>query len=170
MSSMDKFNVNGKEYDKIEDIPEDFKVMFRDSNSNGIPDFVEGILAGNNDLQNPAVHTTGNSKVNANFTAFFYNGKQYKDIDQLPPEAKQMVENGLNALGKTGMKIATGFSSNTNYPVNTQLPNNAGEVNMGPKTEDVMHELNPGFKFRVIMTIILFILAVVYIIWLSKLI
>lgn len=31
-------------------------------------------------------------------------------------------------------------------------------------------ELNPGFKFRLIMTIILFIMAVVYITWLLKLI
>ncbi len=32
------------------------------------------------------------------------------------------------------------------------------------------HSLSPGFKFRVIMTIVLFILAVVYILWLIKLI
>jgi hypothetical protein len=31
-------------------------------------------------------------------------------------------------------------------------------------------ELNPGFKFRLIMTIILFVMAVVYITWLLKLI
>lgn len=31
-------------------------------------------------------------------------------------------------------------------------------------------QLSPGFKFRVVMTIILFILAVVYILWLIKII
>lgn len=40
----------------------------------------------------------------------------------------------------------------------------------GKPDEQDNRELQPGFKFRVVMTIILFILAVIYIIWLTKLI
>jgi hypothetical protein len=174
MSAFNKITVNGKEYNSIEDVPKEFKVMFEDKDNNGIPDFVEGILAGENDLKNSAVHTSGNSGINANFTSFIYNGRQYSDINQLPPEAKQLVERNLSNLAKTGMKIAAGF---TNQFTNQQAPqtgNTQTLVNSNPTTKDVMQDsdaqLNPGFKFRLVMTAILFILAVIYIIWLTKLI
>ncbi|MEO8512681.1 MAG: hypothetical protein ABI543_03915 [Ignavibacteria bacterium] len=166
MNNFNKITVNGKEYNSISEVPDEFKVLFKDENNNGIPDFVEGLLAGANDIKNTAVQTSGNNEVNANFTSFFYNGQQYKDMNQLPPEAKQMVEKGLGNLEKSGMKIATGFTGN---PKN-ENGNAVNLSNMGAEQKDVMQELNPGFKFRLIMTIILFIMAVVYIVWLAKLI
>ncbi len=169
MNALNKITVNGKEYNSIEDVPKEFKVMFEDKNNNGIPDFVEGILAGTNDLKN-AVHTSGDSSINANFTSFFFNGQQYSDINQLPTEARQLVERNLSNLAKTGMKIAAGFTNQ--QP--TQKENPGIQMSSNPETKDVMQDseaqLNPGFKFRLVMTLILFILAVVYIIWLTKLI
>jgi hypothetical protein len=170
MRNMNKITVNGKEYNSLQDVPEEYKVMFGDKNNNGIPDFVEGILAGTNDLKS-AMHVSGNSAVNANFTSFFYNGNQYNDINQLPPEAKQMVENGLSKLEKTGMKISQPFTDHesiqTQPDISAQNPSN-------PTQQDVMQEegaqLSHNFKFRVVMTSILFILAVIYIFWLMKLI
>ena len=129
-------------------------------------DFVEGILAGANEMKDAAVHTSGSKGINANFTSFIYNGSQYKDMEQLPPEAKEMVQNGLNSLEKSGMKIATGFSNSNTEKVNRE----EGNLGTASVQNDVVQELNPGFKFRLTMTIILLILAIVYIIWLAKLI
>lgn len=161
MNSTSKITVNGKEYNSLSEIPDEYKVVFKDENNNGIPDMVEGILAGMNDLNNPAINKSGNSNVNANFTSFFFNGKQYSDLNQLPPNAKQMVEKGLAGLEKTGMNITNSFT-------NVSKPEEFNKQN--PKQNDVVQELQPGFKFRVIMTIILFILAVIYIFWLTKII
>lgn len=161
MNSTSKITVNGKEYNSLNDIPDELKVVFKDENNNGIPDMVEGILAGTNDLKNSSAQTSGSSNVNANFTTFFYNGQQYGSLDQLPPNAKQMVEKGLAGLEKTGMKITDSFT-------NVSKPEELNKQN--PKQNDVVQELQPGFKFRVIMTIILFILAAIYIIWLTKII
>lgn len=159
--STSKITVNGKEYNSLSEIPDEYKVVFKDENNNGIPDMVEGILSGMNDLNNPAVNKSGNSSVNANFTTFFYNGQQYGSLDQLPANAKQMVEKGLASLEKSGTKIMA--------PVDNS--NSGGiSVNQNSSNEDAMQELQPGFKFRVIMTIILFVLAVIYIIWLTKII
>lgn len=159
--STSKITVNGKEYNSLSEIPDEYKVVFKDENNNGIPDMVEGILSGMNDLNNPAVNKSGSSSVNANFTTFFYNGQQYGSLDQLPTNAKQMVEKGLARLEKSGTKIMT--------PVDNS--NSGGiPVNQNSSNEDAIQELQPGFKFRVIMTIILFVLAVIYIIWLTKII
>jgi hypothetical protein len=159
--STSKITVNGKEYNSLSEIPDEYKVVFKDENNNGIPDMVEGILSGMNDLNNPAVNKSGSSSVNVNFTTFFYNGQQYGSLDQLPTNAKQMVEKGLASLEKSGTKIMT--------PVDNS--NSGGiAVNQNSSNEDAIQELQPGFKFRVIMTIILFVLAVIYIIWLTKII
>lgn len=87
MSFESKINFNGKEYSSLNDIPDEFKVMFKDENRNGIPDFVEGLL---NTSQGSSV-----KPLVANFNSFFYNGRQYSSIDQMPPEAKEMVNKGL---------------------------------------------------------------------------
>lgn len=159
--STSKITVNGKEYNSLSEIPDEYKVVFKDENNNGIPDMVEGILGGMNDLNNPAIDKSGNSNINANFTTFFYNGQQYGNIDQLPPNAKQMVENGLASLEKSGMKIMKPADNGSSGGI-------TGSQNSS--NEEAMQELQPGFKFRVIMTIILFVLAVIYIIWLTKII
>ena len=79
--ALNKINFNGKEYNSINDIPNEFKVLFKDENNNGIPDFVEGILnSGQNQSVKPLI---------ANFNSFYYNGTQYSSIDELPPEAKK---------------------------------------------------------------------------------
>jgi hypothetical protein len=163
---MNKIIVNGKEYNSIDEVPKEYRVMFGDENKNGIPDFVEGILAGSMDLKN-AAHTSGNPAVNANFTSFFFNGKTYNDLNQLPPDAKEKVIEGLSKLEKTGMKISEPFTQQENTEQNTY-------VNSNPTTADVMQEEEPAlsknFKSRLIITMLLFVMAVIYIIWLLKII
>lgn len=37
-----KYIVNGKEYERVEDMPDDVRKIFEDKNQNGIPDILEG--------------------------------------------------------------------------------------------------------------------------------
>src|SRR6266436_1574442 len=39
-----KYFVNGKQYDRLEDIPEEFKSYFVDKNNNGIPDQFDSLF------------------------------------------------------------------------------------------------------------------------------
>lgn len=151
MSTEGKIVLNGKEYSSINDIPKEFKVLFKDENNNGIPDFVEGLLnAGDSGSVKPLI---------ANFNSFYYNGTQYSSIDAMPPEAKQMVQNGLNNLEKSGMGI--------------MLPkavdhNSESKVISNELKNEAQQELQPGFKFRLIMTAIFFVLALIYLVWFFK--
>ncbi len=157
MSFENKINFNGKEYNSLNDIPDEFKVMFKDENNNGIPDFVEGLLNSN---------ATGSQKsLVANFNSFFYNGKQYSSIDQMPTEAKEMVTKGLGKFENSGFGIMMPKVENINNSINQTTNTMPQELK-----DEAQQELRPGFKFRLIMTIIMFILAVVYIFWLLKIV
>jgi len=157
MSLDSKINFNGKEYNSLNDIPDEFKVMFKDENNNGIPDFVEGLLNTNNGgSRKPLV---------ANFSSFFYNGKQYSSIDQMPPEAKVLVTNGLGKLESSGLGIMMPKAENFNNSINQTTTTMPQELK-----DEAQQELRPGFKFRLIMTMVLFVLAIIYIIWLLKIV
>lgn len=158
---MSKINFNGKEYNSLNDIPDEFKVMFKDENNNGIPDFVEGLLNTNN--------SGSNKPLVANFSSFFYNGKQYSSIDQMPPEAKEIVTKGLGKLENSGLGIMMPKADNFNNSINQTTTQTTTTMPQELKDE-AQQELRPGFKFRLIMTLVMFILAVVYILWLLKMV
>lgn len=157
MSFEGKINFNGKEYNSLNEIPDEFKVMFKDENNNGIPDIVEGLLnSGAAGSVRPLV---------ANFNSFFYNGKQYSSIDQMPPEAKEMVTKGIGKLESSGFGMMMPKAENINNSIKQTTNTMPQELK-----DEAQQELRPGFKFRLIMTIIMFILAVVYIFWLLKIV
>ena len=148
--------VNGKEYRDSSEIPDEYKVIFKDENKNGIPDMLEGIL-GSFDPKN-------HKNIDAQFSTLFYKGKTYKDSSELPPEARKILEKGLSGLDKTGLKIAPGVydaSASEKEAMTDQVP-------QGLRNE--VSDLNPNFKFRLVMTAIFFVLAVVYILWLLKMV
>jgi len=163
--------VNGKEYKSLNDVPEEFKVIFGDKNNNGIPDFVEGLL-NTADLKKTA-------PMEANFSTFFYDGKQYSSIDALPPEAKEKVKQGFSKLEKSGMGAITSISSTDSstqqsFEQEKLMDSIQAKVNEGKIPEslqqEAQQELRPGFKFRVAMTIVFFFLALIYILWLLKMV
>jgi len=166
IDNMSKINFNGKEYNSLNEIPDEYKVMFKDENNNGIPDFVEGLLNAN---------ATGSQKpITANFSSFFYNGKQYSSIDQMPSGVKEMVKNGLSKLENSGFNVMAPNLSQNSAAQNGSIKNNS--INISHTTmpqelkDEAQQELRPGFKFRLIMTGVMLVLAVVYIIWLLKII
>lgn len=38
-----KYIINGKEYNSLDEMPEDLRILFEDKNKDGIPDILEGI-------------------------------------------------------------------------------------------------------------------------------
>ncbi len=90
---------NGKSYTSLEEMPanerqayEQMFQIFKDENGNGIPDFLEGDIAKN-------VMTAVTNVVN-------YDGKVYNGLNELPPEARQKVEQAFAKLNQLGIVTA----------------------------------------------------------------
>ena len=87
---------NGKTYNSIEEMPanereayESMFQIFKDENGNGIPDFLEGDMAKN-------VMTAFTSNV-------VYNGKAYTNMDELPADARQKLNDAMGKLSQLGI-------------------------------------------------------------------
>lgn len=87
---------NGKTYNSVEEMPanerEAYQSMFqifKDENGNGIPDFLEGDVAKN-------VMTAFSSNV-------VFNGKVYTNMDELPPQARQKLNDAMGKLTQLGI-------------------------------------------------------------------
>lgn len=90
---------NGKTYTSPDEMPanerqayEQMFQIFTDANGNGIPDFLEGDVAKN-------VMTAVTNMVN-------YDGKLYDGLNELPPEARQKVEQAFAKLNQLGIVTA----------------------------------------------------------------
>jgi hypothetical protein len=160
MTFENKITVNGKQYNGFSEVPDEFKVIFKDENANGIPEILEGVFEGfpGKDSKN----------VDALFSSISYNGKIYSSKNELPPKAREMLEKGLSRLDNSGLKISTGVQNEATVASGTGSNDVSGEVPESLRNE--VSELNPGFKFRLAMTAIFLVLALVYILWLIKLI
>lgn len=87
---------NGKSYNSIEEMPanerqayESMFQIFKDENGNGIPDFMEGDMVKN--------------VMNAFTSNVVYNGKVYTNMDELPPEARQKLNDAMGKLNQLGV-------------------------------------------------------------------
>ena len=87
---------NGKTYNSLEEMPsnermayEQMQKIFVDANGNGIPDFLEGDIAKN-------VMTAFTNVVN-------YDGKVYNNLDELPADARQKVQDAFAKLNQMGI-------------------------------------------------------------------
>jgi hypothetical protein len=83
------FQFNGKTYQSLEDLPEEFKSFFKDENKNGIPDIFEN-------MQNFA--NQGNFQTGFNSTQYFVNGKSYNSLDEVPENEQDIIKNALGNL------------------------------------------------------------------------
>jgi hypothetical protein len=87
---------NGKTYNSMDEMPanerqayEQVANMLVDKNGNGIPDFLEGDLAKN-------ITTVFTSSVNIN-------GKNYNNVDELPPDVRARVQGAFEKLSELGI-------------------------------------------------------------------
>lgn len=87
---------NNKTYNSVEEMPanerqayESMFQIFTDKNGNGIPDFLEGDVAKN---------------VMSAFTSnVVYNGKVYTNMDELPADARQKLNDAMGKLNQMGI-------------------------------------------------------------------
>ena len=86
---------NKKSYNSVEEMPanerqayEQMFQIFKDENGNGIPDFLEGDVAKNVTTAFPNV--------------VHYNGQMYNNLGELPPEARQKVQEAMSKLSQLG--------------------------------------------------------------------
>ena len=92
-----KFVVNGKEYDRIEDMPAEVRSKYQalsgllaDADHNGIPDIMDGKGIGANiSALNMAVNIV-------------HDGKVYTSVSDLPPELRAKYDKAMQALGGAG--------------------------------------------------------------------
>jgi len=87
---------NGKTYNSLEEMPanerkafEQMKQIFVDANGNGIPDFMEGDMFRN-----------VMSMASTNGT---YQGQVLNNLDELPPDVREKVQNALEKLKQFGL-------------------------------------------------------------------
>jgi hypothetical protein len=97
---------NGKTYNNVDEMPanerqayESMFQIFTDANGNGIPDFLEGDIAKN-------VMTAFTNVVH-------YDGKIYNSMDDLPPEARQKVQDAFAKLNQLGIITAAPSAQKT---------------------------------------------------------
>ena len=90
---------NGKTYNSLEEMPanerqayEQMSQIFKDENGNGIPDFLEGDIVKN--------------VMTAFANVIHYDGKVYNNMDELPPEARQKMQDAFNVLNRLGVVTA----------------------------------------------------------------
>ena len=90
---------NKKSYNSVEEMPanerqayEQMFQIFKDENGNGIPDFLEGDVAKNVTTAFPNV--------------VHYNGQMYNNLGELPPEARQKVQEAMSKLSQLGIVAA----------------------------------------------------------------
>ena len=90
---------NGKTYNSIDEMPvnerqayEQMSQIFKDENGNGIPDFLEGDVVKN--------------VMTAFANAIHYDGKIYNNMDELPPEARQKLQEAFTKLNQLGIVTA----------------------------------------------------------------
>ena len=81
------FEVDGKEYDRIEDVPSRYRRVFEDKDNNGILDHLERRTTGNvYDAPLPSSTTV----------SFEIDGKEYHRIEDVPSEYREMFEDKDN--------------------------------------------------------------------------
>ncbi|MCC7118601.1 MAG: hypothetical protein IT310_08765 [Anaerolineales bacterium] len=87
---------NGKTYNSLEEMSPEMRQAYEqitgalvDKNGNGIPDFLEGDVLKN-------ITSAYTSAINLN-------GQTYNNLNELPPEARQRVQNALEKVNQLGL-------------------------------------------------------------------
>lgn len=95
-----KIVINGKSYSSLDDLPPEVRQdyaqamsVLADKNHNGLPDILEGLPGmGSADTQT--------SPITFSSTQIIVDGKEYSNLAELPPEARQKYEQALAQYGQ----------------------------------------------------------------------
>ncbi len=103
-----KYTINGKEYTRLEDVPEEFRAMLQKAEDEAL----QGKTSG--DAQNPQF------QVSKKITKYVVNGKEYNSLEEMPEDIRKIFEdknqNGIpDILEDTGLK--TEFKKEVKFSV-----------------------------------------------------
>jgi len=119
---MQQINVNGQSYSRWEDVPADVRQQLAatlpDADRNGIPDLLEGNLAG---LPTEGSHT---------FTSISVNGQTVGSVGELPSEVQEVLRSafGWPSSGATTVPPAYGAPAPGVVPPDAPWPLQPGQV------------------------------------------
>lgn len=104
MNQPRKILINGKEYNTLDQVPEELKQILKDENQNGIPDIAEGKFSFG-DVKNIFQYAMKNPG------AIQVQSQTYSNFGELPPEAKAKVEQAManfSVPASQNVPLATG--------------------------------------------------------------
>jgi hypothetical protein len=114
-------NVNGQSYSRWEDVPPEVRQQLAgtlpDADRNGIPDVLEGNLAG--------LPTTGTAQ---SFTSISVNGQQVGSVGELPPDVQQVLRQAFGWPAAPVTAVPPGPGAPAAAPPNATWPLQPGQV------------------------------------------
>ena len=132
-----KFKINGKEYNSIEEMPQDIRNAFEKAMAS---------KTGSGQQVNPATMQT----------KIIFNGTEYQSIDVMPQDVRQLYEKVLNAA-ETGTAPANIITANDISGLQAE-PKSYGTTNMGNPTKIEPSAFSPRMLIIGVMVIALIIL------------
>jgi lipopolysaccharide export LptBFGC system permease protein LptF len=138
------FQFNGKTYQSLDELPEEFKLFFKDENNNGIPDIFENI-------QNYAQQ--GDKNANLNFTQYHISGKTYNSLAEVPLEQQQLIKDKLSQLNFAEPSPQNTVFNNSPTPANDSF--NLNQNYQSPHKTPNYNGLALGFLVLAIVLIAL---------------
>lgn len=107
--------IDGRTYNSVDEMPEDVRQKYeqamrslKDQNGNHVPDVLENnnMLADKNRNGIPdLIENTAGAPIFANAMRILVDGKEFKSIDDLPPEARASYEKAMGMLDKNRNSI-----------------------------------------------------------------
>jgi hypothetical protein len=99
--------IDGKTYNSVDEMPEDVRKRYeqaisslKDQNQNAIPDVLENNIPVDNDRNGipDILENTPGAPIFARAMKILVDGKEFKSIDELPPEARAKYEKAMGML------------------------------------------------------------------------
>jgi hypothetical protein len=155
-----KIVFNGQAYDSIEAMPPEVRAayqkvieMFADANHNGVPDILEGGPSAGGVQMITQVNIT-------------VNGKTYADLDEMPPDVRELYQRATHASALTGNPPAISIPD---------PPDSAGGLRPTPlrfpRAEEPRQAPDPTVRLRfiaiLVILIIVFFVAIAAV-WLTR--
>lgn len=115
-----KIIINGKEYEGLDQVPEELRRMLKDKDGNGVPDLFEGKMSFGDikSIMSYAFKNPGAIQIQTK------SGATIGNIEELPPEAKEKMREAMQKLHMAGAESAAGMppsQSPHQYPI-AQMP------------------------------------------------
>lgn len=165
--------IDGKVYNSVDEMPEDVRRQYekamsslKDENGNSIPDALENnnMLADNNRNGIPdIIENTPGAPIFASAMKILVDGKEFKSIDDLPPEARLKYEKAMGMLDKNqngipdfveGMMDAPQSAAPVSTSFGTDPPGSVLPTSM-PVTPTITSDTSNGWMLALLGVVLL---------------